>query len=201
MAKRKKPKQLRPDPSLYRGRAPKRRDTLNARTHAAQRAAERFGTELTKGDMAQLVRLVQRRDGRRLEKQQQNRELWLITYQNQLIPVVYDTRGKTIVSVLPADHKSVVAHIGQADPAAGTQREPWLAALGDVARELGIDRKPAHDEPIIREGEVARHDPTGIEGPVLEASMETRLLTIRVGETGTLRDRIPCFSGRAVDRT
>ncbi len=201
MAKRKKPKQLRPDPSLYRGRPSKRRDTLNARAHAVQRAAERFGTELTKADMAQLVGKVQRRDGRRLEKQQQNRELWLVTYRSQSIPVVYDTRGKTIVSVLPADHKSVVAHIGQADPAAGGQRDPWLSALGGVARELGIDRKSAKDEPVIREGAVARHEPSGIEGEVLDASMETRTITIRVGETGTLRDRIPCFSGPAVDRT
>ena len=200
MAKR-KPKQLRPDPTLYRGKAPKRRDTLNARTHAIQRAAERFGTELTKGDMAELVRLVQRREGKRLETQTQHRELWLVTYRQQPIPVVYDTRGKTIVSILPADHKSVVAHIGQADPAAAAHRDPWQVALGGVARELGMDRKPLADEPVIREGALARHDPTGVRGPVIEASMETRTITIRVGETGTLRDRIPCFSGPAGDRT
>lgn len=199
MAKR-KPKRLRPDPSLFRGKTPKRRDTLNARQHATQRAEERFGTKFTKSDMAQLVRLVQRRTGKLLEAQSPHRELWLITYRNQPIPVVYDTRGKTIVSVLPAHHKSVVAHIGLADPAGATGRDPRLGGLGDLAHEFGLKKGNPVDNPVIREGATARHVATGIEGIVLEACMETRTITIRAGETGTLRDRIPCFDGPAVFR-
>lgn len=197
MAKR-KPKQLRPDAGLYRGKPPKRRDTLNARAHATQRAAERFGAEFTKSDMAQLVRLVQQGAGKLLETQPPHRELWLITYRNQPIPVVYDRRGSTIVSVLPAHHKNVVAHIGLNDPAGHTKRNPRLGGLGDLARELGLQKGSTTVPQVIREGELARHVTTGVEGSVLEACMETRTITIRAGDTGTLRDRIACFDGPAL---
>lgn len=188
---RKKPKQLRPAPDLYKGRQPKRRDTVNARAHAAQRAAERLGSELTKADLAQLVRRIERREGTLLEKQAGSRELWLLTYRGNKIPAVFDTAGRTVVTILPVDHSSVVAHI-EAPPQSATGRDPRLASLQAVAGELGLNRG---DSQVIREGEPAVHGPTGLEGPVVKACMETRTITIRIGESATLRDRIHQFSG------
>lgn len=188
---RKKPKQLRPAPNLYRGKQSKRRDTVNARAHTAQRAAERLGTGLTKADLAQLVRRIERREGTMLEKQSGSRELWLLSYGDRKIPAVYDTAGRTVVTILPVDHPSVVAHIA-APEQRPTGRDPRLAGLQKFADQLGLKRG---DNQVIREGEMAVHDPTGLQGPVVRACMETRTITISVGESATLRDRMYQFSG------
>ncbi len=163
-----------------------------ARRHTRQRGEERFELSLSRRDQARLIRMISQRRGQLLGQQDNDRQLWLLEWQGQRLPVVYDPRGAAIVSVLPQDHALVAAHIATAQAAPG--RDPRLSQLKDVARDLEL---PPDSGPI-RIGAVARHEPSGAEGPVLEADMATRTLTIRVGETGRLRDLIRCFAGPAL---
>lgn len=167
-----------------------RRKSGAARRHARQRADERFALSLSEADYAFLVRLVQLRQGDQLRRAEKGRELWLVRFRGQRLPVVYDRRSRVIVSVLPPDHEAVAPHIERAEVPTGP--DPRLQGLQELAAAAAPDPGP------VKIGAPARHLPTGVEGSVLDADMERRTLTIRVGETGRLEDRVACFDGPAL---
>jgi len=174
---------------VTRRKRSRRRSSAAARRHTRQRASERFAAGLTSADYTRLVRMVQLRQGRQLPDSGKNRELWLVRWQGQHLPVVYDTRAKVIVSVLPPEHEAVAPHIAQPEPAPGP--DPRLNQLRELAGAAAPDTGP------VKIGGLARHLPSGCEGVVLDADMERRTLTIRVGSTGRLEDRLACFDGPA----
>lgn len=163
-----------------------------ARRHTRQRAEERFELKLSRRDQTRLIAMIGKGQGQLLDRQDDERQVWLLDWRGERLPVVYEPNGKLVLTVLPADHPSVAGHI--ASPVPAVKRDPRLTPLKEVARDLGL---PDSKGPI-RIGAVARHDPTGLEGTVLDADMTSRILSIRVGETGQLRDFIRCFSGPAL---
>jgi|SRR5690625_4769032 len=174
----------------YRRDVERPRSQQAAKRHARQRAAERYRTDMSNGDLNRLTRLIRERRGELLTTQQDGRQLWLLNWQEQRLPVVYDPAGRTIVSVLPPDHAAVAAHVASATDKPA--HDPRLRPLQQAAATLDLPSGP------VRIGVTARHEPSGIEGPVLDADVITRSITIRVGETGRLRDLISCFSGPAL---
>jgi len=172
-----------------KGKNNRRRSSTAARRHTRQRASERFGADLSAADYTKLVRMVQLRQGRQLKDREKGREVWLLRFQGRKLPVVYDVGTRAIVSVLPPEHAAVAPFIAAPEPDRGP--DPRLVALSQAAETAVPGSGP------VRIGGVARHLPTGLEGPVLDADMERRTLTIRAGETGRLEDRLACFDGPA----
>ena len=71
------------------------------RVHATRRAYERYGLDLHRRDIDALVRMIQRGNGVCIGKSSNRVTLWELEYAGNRLPVVYDRKRKTIVTVLP----------------------------------------------------------------------------------------------------
>jgi hypothetical protein len=79
-----------------------KRKVVGLRIHARRRARQRYGLCLVRKDLDQIVGRIQRREHAWHIKDQSNRKShWLVRYDGQLLPVVYDRRRHAIVTVLP----------------------------------------------------------------------------------------------------
>lgn len=74
------------------------------RRHAAKRAEERYGCSLNRKIQDILVAAIQSGDSSRakhLEKQSNRISIWVVRYNDNYLPLVYDRNRKVVVSVLP----------------------------------------------------------------------------------------------------
>lgn len=75
------------------------------RIHAKKRAAQRYGLVLNRGQLRQIVQLIQEERGVFLERQSLRVTLWQIEWEGRLCKVVYDSQRKNVVSFLPLGAK------------------------------------------------------------------------------------------------
>lgn len=71
--------------------------------HARRRLHERFDIDLTRETQAQIVSAIRAGESERarfLDRQSNNRTMWLVTHEGREIPVVYDKARKQIVTAL-----------------------------------------------------------------------------------------------------
>jgi hypothetical protein len=71
--------------------------------HARERMQERFGEELDKNTRKSIISAIHNKNSSvlLLEKQPPSRTLWAVFYNDRLIPVVYDCKLKTLVTIMP----------------------------------------------------------------------------------------------------
>ena len=75
----------------------------NQRKHAKRRAFERFGLTLHADAQRQIVRSIQDREARLIRRQSRRVLVFEVEYDGRKLPVVYDCKRKTIVTVLPQE--------------------------------------------------------------------------------------------------
>jgi hypothetical protein len=75
----------------------------NQRKHAKRRAFERFGLTLHADAQQQIVRSIQNREARLIRRQSRRVLVFEVEHEGQKLPVVYDCKRKTIVTVLPLE--------------------------------------------------------------------------------------------------
>lgn len=74
------------------------------RIHAKRRALERYDLDLNRHQMDELVRMIQRGQGRLLEKQSLRVSTFELNAFDKILYVVYDKHRKTIVTFLPEQY-------------------------------------------------------------------------------------------------
>jgi len=75
--------------------------STNQKRHARRRAAERYELDLHQDAQAAIVRAIQGGEARFIRKQSQRVSVWEVEHGGRRLPVVYDKKRKTIVTVLP----------------------------------------------------------------------------------------------------
>jgi hypothetical protein len=75
----------------------------NQKRHAKRRAFERYALDLHQDAQASIVRAIQGGEARFLRRQSWRVTLWEVEHDGQRLPVVYDRKRKTIVTVLPEE--------------------------------------------------------------------------------------------------
>lgn len=71
------------------------------RRHAQRRARGRYGVHLNRADLDAMVRQIQAGKATFLRRQSGRVSLFAVDMQGLRVPVVYDRKRKTIVTVLP----------------------------------------------------------------------------------------------------
>lgn len=84
-----------------RHRKTKKAATL--RRHARRRADTRYGLDLSRKELDEIVRAIQHNEGEFIEKQSLTRTLWLVNVKGQPCRVVYDRKRKAVVTFLPLE--------------------------------------------------------------------------------------------------
>lgn len=88
-------------------RVSRRRRVRRALLHAAERARERYGLELTPSDVEELARRIQHRQARRLARETHTRSTYAVHYRGVELKVVYSHSLRTVVTVLSPDMRTV----------------------------------------------------------------------------------------------
>lgn len=73
------------------------------RQHARERALQRYGLELNREDLDNIVKLIQGHNGQFVERLTNDRKLWRVCYKGVWLNCVFSKRNKTLVTILPAD--------------------------------------------------------------------------------------------------
>jgi hypothetical protein len=68
--------------------------------HTQRRAYERYGLELSRRDIDEIVDKIQSNNGKFIRKDSRTRTLWRICHKTVDMLVVYDKRTKTLVTAL-----------------------------------------------------------------------------------------------------
>lgn len=83
---------------MAKRKAKKARDL---RTHAYVRAAQRLGICLDAEEQTAIVQDIQANRCQFVERQSRHKTVWNITFKEQSFNVVYDSRFKSLVTILP----------------------------------------------------------------------------------------------------
>jgi hypothetical protein len=70
-------------------------------THSIERIQERYGLELSRGDLRQLEQKIQGGRARKIRKISKTRSEYELLYQGQRIHCIYSHKGRKIVTFLP----------------------------------------------------------------------------------------------------
>jgi hypothetical protein len=73
------------------------------RRHARRRAFERYALDLHQDAQASIVRAIEGGEARFISRQSQRVSVWEVKHEGRRLPVVYDRKRKTIVTVLPQE--------------------------------------------------------------------------------------------------
>ncbi len=73
----------------------------NQKRHAKRRAAERYGVDLHQDAYLQMIRAIQAGNAKLIKRQSVRCAIYEVSHKGQKLPVVYDRKRKTIVTVLP----------------------------------------------------------------------------------------------------
>jgi hypothetical protein len=71
--------------------------------HARRRARERYALDLHQDAQQQIIRMIQDGEARFIRRQSQRVSLWEVEHDGLRLPIVYDRKRKTIVTVLPQE--------------------------------------------------------------------------------------------------
>lgn len=74
---------------------------VNQRIHAKNRIYERYGITLNQQTYHSLVKQIQANKAVFVGRETPSRTKWIISYEGQQIPVIYDSNKHTIVTFLP----------------------------------------------------------------------------------------------------
>lgn len=85
----------------------------NQRTHARNRASQRYGLSLNRTDLESIGRLITHGHSPLLSRASGRVATYLVQYRGQRMPVVYDEIRSTVVTVLPEQPKGVPENILQ----------------------------------------------------------------------------------------
>lgn len=69
--------------------------------HAKKRAVQRYGLELSRIDVAQIIETIQRNGAQFIERQSNRVTVWSVPFEDRNLKVVYDKMRKSIVTCLP----------------------------------------------------------------------------------------------------
>lgn len=73
----------------------------NERRHFARRANERLGLAINRGEIEEIIRFIQQGGAEFVERASSHRTLWGVCLKGADCVVVYDSKRKTLVTVLP----------------------------------------------------------------------------------------------------
>ncbi len=71
--------------------------------HAKRRAAERYDLDLHQDAQTSIIRAIQRREAKFIRRQSWRVSIFEVEHEGRILSVVYDTKRKTIVTVLPQE--------------------------------------------------------------------------------------------------
>jgi hypothetical protein len=80
-----------------------RSKAFNQRRHARRRAFERYALNLHQDAQEQIIRKIEGGEARFICCQSQRISIWEVNYGGKSLPVVYDQKRKTLVTVLPEE--------------------------------------------------------------------------------------------------
>lgn len=83
---------------------PRHKTSKMLKKHARKRALQRFGWELNRDELAQIVRDIQNHRATFVDRQSLTVTRWLVTVRETRVAVVYDKRLKEIRTVMPAEY-------------------------------------------------------------------------------------------------
>ena len=89
------------------------RKKLSERVHAKRRLVERYGLELNRRELRELVSQIQEAKATHIETQSNRVSLWRVSHGTIEIVVVYDKKRGTIVTALPASDRRNKADVAQ----------------------------------------------------------------------------------------
>ena len=85
----------------------RRRRVRRALLHAAERARQRYGVDLTPADVQELARRIRHRQARLIARETHTRSTYAVHYRGVELKVVYSHSLKAIVTVLSPDMRTV----------------------------------------------------------------------------------------------
>lgn len=75
--------------------------------HAKRRAAERHGMNLNKFDLKSARSQIQSGQAKFIERKSLRVTVWVVALQGKEVPVLYDKKSHSIVTVLPTDAREL----------------------------------------------------------------------------------------------
>lgn len=76
---------------------------INQKKHARRRAAARYAVNLHDDAQERIVRSIQSGEARLIRRQSQRVGVYEVSHEGKKLPVVYDRKRKTLITVLPEE--------------------------------------------------------------------------------------------------
>lgn len=84
-------------------------------THAQDRLYQRFGVEVTRWEVREIVLLIQQQKSICVNRASKKRSIHILRYKNRVIKVVYSTKNKSIITALPFEPDTDSLYLEQLD--------------------------------------------------------------------------------------